>query len=71
MTQRELTDRQHAVLCFIVDYIEDKGYPPTVEEIRRHMKVASKSTAAHYLRALKDKGYIEIESGSRALRVVS
>lgn len=46
------------------------GFPPSVRELAGELGVAQ-SSAAHYLRVLRDKGYIEhIEGRARAIRIV-
>jgi repressor LexA len=66
-----LTKRQKMVLDFIVQRINDVGYPPTIREIGEHMEISSTNGVSDHLRALVRKGYlIRDESKSRALRPV-
>lgn len=67
-----LTDRQKAVLEFITDSIERRGYPPTLREIGEHMGIRSTNGVNDHLKALEKKGYLEREDlKSRALRPIS
>src|ERR1700748_693695 len=67
-----LTDRQRAVLEFISDSIERRGYPPTLREIGEHMGIRSTNGVNNHLKALEKKGYLEREDlKSRALRPIS
>src|SRR3954462_15828167 len=67
-----LTDRQRAVLDFISDSIERRGYPPTLREIGVHMGIRSTNGVNDHLKALEKKGYLEREDlKSRALRPIS
>jgi repressor LexA len=43
--------------------------PPTVEELRRLLRVGSTRTVLRYLDELKEEGYIERWSGARGLRM--
>ena len=54
-----ITKRQKQVLDFITDYQRRKGYAPTLEEIRRHFKLASVSTAHFHVKKLQDLGLLE------------
>ena len=54
----DLTQRQQAVLAFIVAYRAEHGYPPTLREIGAHMGIASTNGVADHLRALERKGRI-------------
>ncbi len=54
----ELTEKQLAVLVFVRDWIETKGYSPTYEEIRREFEWASINTARAHINALERKGWV-------------
>ena len=43
--------------------------PPTIEELRRLLKVGSTRTVLRYLDVLQDEGYIDRWSGARGLRM--
>ncbi len=67
-----LTDRQRAVLEYISDSIERRGYPPTLREIGEHMGIRSTNGVNDHLKALEKKGYLEREDlKSRALRPIT
>ena len=53
-----LTKRQKQVLDYIRKYIKDKGYAPSLEEIKRHLRLTSVSTAHYHVQALKNMGYL-------------
>ena len=64
-----LTDRQKAILDFITQSIDERGYPPTLREIGEHFGIRSTNGVNDHLRALEKKGYLEREDlKSRALR---
>ena len=61
----------HKVYDFIVKYITDNGYAPSVRDICRGVGLKSTATVYHYLEILVDKGLIEMkEKASRAIKVV-
>ena len=53
-----LTNKQKRVLDNIKLYVEAKGEPPTLEELRRNLNLKSMRTVTQYLEALERKGYI-------------
>lgn len=66
---QKLTERQRAVLDFIVESIHDRGYPPTLREIGNHLGIRSTNGVNDHLRALERKGYLTREDmKSRTLR---
>jgi repressor LexA len=70
MTGR-LTERQGEVLAFITMYLGEKGYPPTVREIREAFHLRSNRGVIDHLRALERKGYIRRDPrSSRAIELL-
>ncbi|MBP9711360.1 MAG: repressor LexA [Candidatus Pacebacteria bacterium] len=53
-----LTHKQQRVLENIQLYLEAKGMPPTLEELRKNLNLKSLRTVTQYLEALERKGYI-------------
>ncbi len=65
---RELTRRQREVLDFIVRWVEDRGFPPTLREIAARFRFASANAVRDHLKALERKGYLRRQAGiARAL----
>lgn len=56
-----LTKKQKKVLDYIQNYTLKQGFSPSHDEIRKHLKLASVSTVSHYMKTLKEKGYIKHE----------
>lgn len=54
-----LTKRQEEILEFIKKYNKEKGYSPTLEEIKISFRLNSLSTVHEHLENLKKKGYIK------------
>jgi repressor LexA len=65
-----LTIRQKQVLDFIADFIEDKGYSPSYEEMARGLSLASLATVHKHISALEQKQYLtRAYNQSRSLEV--
>lgn len=59
------------VLDFILESIEEQGYPPSVREICQKLHVKSTSTVHKYLNELEDSGFIQRENAkNRSIRVL-
>lgn len=67
---KELTERERAVLDYIVSMLKENGYSPSIRDIKSALDFKSTSTVHTYLSRLESKGYIQKEDGkSRTLRV--
>ena len=68
--RKKLTKRQQDVLDFIVNYIRDSGYPPTVREVAGAFQISSKGAYDHLI-AVEKKGYIRRDPAKpRAIEVM-
>ena len=56
-----VTKRQKQVLDFITDYQGRKGYAPSLDEIRKKLKLSSVSTAHFHVAKLRDLGLLSKE----------
>ncbi|MBI3495463.1 transcriptional repressor LexA, partial [Candidatus Berkelbacteria bacterium] len=56
-----ITPRQKQVLDYIKSYKSKNDYAPSLEEIKKHLGIASVSTAHHHVAALKESGYLRKE----------
>jgi site-specific DNA-methyltransferase (adenine-specific) len=66
-----VTKRQKQVLDFITDYHGQKGYAPSLDEIRKKLKLSSVSTAHFHVSKLRDLGYLAKEENMpRAIDVI-
>ena len=54
-----LTDRQQQIYDYLVEYVADRGYPPTVREIGERVGLASPSTVHAHLATLEREGFIK------------
>ena len=67
-----LTKRQKQVLSYISKYITAHDYAPSLEEIKKHLRLSSVSTAHYHVQALQNMGYLRKENNQpRALDVFS
>lgn len=53
-----LTPRQQKVLQYIRRFLRRKGYPPSLQEMARGLRLSSLATVHKHLRTLEIKGYI-------------
>lgn len=65
-----MTERQKQVYDFIVGYIKENMYPPTVREIGNGVGFASTSSVFNHLKALETRGYIKMGESPRAIKVI-
>jgi repressor LexA len=57
---KNLTHRQREILTFISKHIDDKGFPPTRNDISIHFGFRSPNAAESHLRALEKKEMLQI-----------
>ncbi len=67
---KDLTKRQKEILELIARHIEEKGYPPSYQELADKMNVRSKFAILKHINALIAKGYLQKDSSARALRII-
>jgi len=66
-----LTKRQKEVLDFLRDFITERGYSPSLEEIGKGLGLTSVATVHKHLASLKRKGFIRHEPNrKRCIEVV-
>jgi repressor LexA len=69
--KRKLTARQREILSFLIRFLNEMGYPPTVREIAFHFGLKGPRSPKKRLDALEEKGYIRRRPGkSRAIEVI-
>lgn len=64
-----LTKRQKQLLDFIKENIQGSGFPPTISEMARALRVKSKNAVAKLLRSLEDHDLIKRDGTARGIRV--
>ena len=60
----KLTSRQQQVYQFIIHYLDQHSYPPTLQEIPAHLEIRGNLGVLRHLSALEKKGYIRRTAGS-------
>lgn len=66
-----LTKRQREILDFLSDYVADRGYAPSFEEIAHKFDYSSLATVHEHLSNLERKGYIRRSyNESRAIEIL-
>ncbi len=67
----KLTKKQKRVFDFINTYISENGISPTIEEIRKELKLKAVSTIHEHINSLEAKGYIsKSENSARSLSLI-
>lgn len=56
-----VTKRQKQVLDFIKSYKEKHDFSPSLEEIKKHLRLSSVSTAHYHVKKLQESGYLQKE----------
>ncbi len=56
---KTLTKRQKEVLDFVRKFVNKKGYPPTLEEVGKKLKVSAVSTVHQHIATLIEKGFLQ------------
>jgi repressor LexA len=65
-------EKRQEILDFIISYIWEYGYPPTVREIGAGVNLKSTSSIHRQLRIMQKEGLIECDKGfgvPRAIRI--
>ncbi len=66
-----LTKIERRILNYLVDYLKENTYQPSIREIGTRFGIKSTKTVSEHLQALADKGHIERDaSRSRGVRIV-
>ena len=55
----KLTKKQETFLKDLTDFINIKGYTPTIRELGEYVGLSSPATVRFYLLTLENKGYIK------------
>ncbi len=67
-----LTDLERNVLDYLIEYVRDHTYQPSIREIGATFRIKSTKSVSELLQSLADKGWIERDpSRSRGVRLLS
>ena len=64
-----LTKRQESILQFVLEYVQNEGYPPSIREIGAKFDIGSLRGVTVHLDALEKKGYISRSNTPRSIKV--
>ncbi|MGH7483312.1 MAG: hypothetical protein ACRELV_14255 [Longimicrobiales bacterium] len=68
----QLTELEHQILQYLVDYLREHTYQPSIREIGRRFGIKSTKTVSEHLQSLANKGWIERDpSRSRGVRILN
>ena len=71
VSTKKLSERQKNILKYIEDYVEERGYPPSIREIGDKVGISSTSVVDYNLRVLEREGRIRRDREvSRGLELV-
>jgi repressor LexA len=66
-----LSKIERRILNYLVDYLKENTYQPSIREIGKKFGIKSTKTVSEHLQALADKGYIERDaSRSRGVKIL-
>lgn len=67
----ELSNREKKILNYLREYIQQKGFPPSIREIGDAVALKSPSTVHLYLKRLEEKDYIRRDpSKTRSIELI-
>ena len=68
---RTISDKRRRILEFLRQFLDERGYPPTIRDIQAGLGISSTSVVDHHLRVLERDGYIrrfpDISRGTQLL----
>ena len=65
-----LTEAQKQIYGYIKEYIQGKGYPPTIREIQDNFNYKSANSVVTHIKKLRNKGYITSPNGHMTARTL-
>ena len=70
--RKTITDTQYKVFQAIRDFVEERGFPPTIREIMNLMGYSSVNNVQRILSVLEKRGYINrnLRGGARCIEVI-
>jgi repressor LexA len=72
MSIKSLSPKQERIINFVTEFLNDKGYPPTIRDIAAGCGISSTSVVAYNLNKLEQAGYIRRHSDiSRGIKFLS
>jgi repressor LexA len=66
-----LNQKQQEVYNYVQEYVEKRGFPPSIREICRAMGFASPRAGQKYLESLESQGMIQRENKPRGIKLLA
>ncbi len=67
---KELTDRQKQIFDRIAEFVEERGFAPSIRELCSEFKIRSTKAIHQHLKTLEEKGYISRSSNARSIEIL-
>ena len=67
---KPLTAKQRDILNFIMDSIEQNGYPPSIREMMTQFKISTFKGITNHLEPMVKKGYIKRGCNAREITIL-
>lgn len=71
MRKLPLTTKEEKVYGFILGYVSDNGYSPTLSEIAEHIGSKQHQVADYFLKQLESKGFVKRGKGWRNIKIIT
>jgi repressor LexA len=72
MAVKSLSPKQEQIINFVTEFLDDKGYPPTIRDIAAGCGISSTSVVAYNLKKLEQAGHIRRHSDiSRGIKFLN
>jgi repressor LexA len=72
MAIKSLSPKQERIITFVTEFLNDKGYPPTIRDIAAGCGISSTSVVTYNLNKLEQAGYIRRHSDiSRGIKFLT
>lgn len=65
-----INEKQDKIFRFVTDYINNKGFAPSIREICKVMGFASPRAAQKHLESLEEAGYLKRQSTARSIKIL-
>ena len=59
----KLSEKQKTIFNFIIDYFNENGISPTIEDVKVGCEISSKSVVSYNLEILENKGFLDRKKG--------
>ncbi len=67
---QQLTERQKSIFDYLVSFMEDKGFAPSIRQVCDEFKIKSTKAIHSHFKSLEEKGYIKRDSNARSIEIL-